>query len=213
MAYIQGIIGIVGGIVFLILGYTEWFSHILNRFNIPLGDSFTSIVLGYVFLIGGVLWISYGVMKSKRWFLGIFLRRVIVVADSWLDIIGLDKTSREKARLKVLFEEPSGEPKRHILFNLFEFIKKTYGTDNCTILWWDDLTPSTKIISIEDIEFLQDLWLRISGNYLLFLPVQFEVSITENDEEEFIGRTLKTYSHLILKSPDAYEILYLSLNK
>jgi hypothetical protein len=97
--------------------------------------------------------------------------------------------------------------------NLFEFIKKTYGTDNCTILWWDDFTPSTKIISIEDIEFLQDLWLRISGNYLLFLPVQFEVSITEKDEEEFIGRTLKTYSHLILKSPDAYEILYLSLNK
>ena len=66
MAYIQGIIAIVGGVVFLILGYTEWFSHILDRFNLPLGDSFTSIVLGYVFLIGGIIWVSYGVMKSTR---------------------------------------------------------------------------------------------------------------------------------------------------
>lgn len=140
---------------------------------------------------------------------------MIVLADSWLDIIGLDKSTREKAILKVLFEEPSGEPKSNILFNLFEFIKKSYGTDKCTILWWDgDLTPSKKIISIEDIEFLQDLWLKISGNYLLFLPLHFEVNkIAEEDEEEFIGMTLITYSHLILKTPDAYEILYLSLNK
>lgn len=140
---------------------------------------------------------------------------MIVLADSWLDIIGLDKTTRKKATLKVLFEEPSGEPKSNILFNLFEFIKKAYGTDKCTILWWDgEITPSTKIISIEDIEFLQDLWLKISGHYLLFLPVQFDVNIiTEKDEEEFIGMILITYSHLILKSPDAYEILYFSLNK
>ncbi|WP_019412657.1 hypothetical protein [Paenisporosarcina sp. TG20] len=137
------------------------------------------------------------------------------MADSWLDIIGLDKTTRKKATLKVLFEEPSGEPKSNILFNLFEFIKKAYGTDKCTILWWDgEITPSTKIISIEDIEFLQDLWLKISGHYLLFLPVQFDVNrITEKDEEEFIGMILITYSHLILKSPDAYEILYFRLNK
>lgn len=138
------------------------------------------------------------------------------MADSWLDIIGLDKITKEKAKLKVLFEEPLGEPKANILFNLFKFIKKAYGTDKCTILWWEgEITPSTKIISIvEDIEFLQDLWLRISGNYLLFLPVQFDVSkITEKDEEEFIGMSLITYSHLILKSPDAYEILYLSINK
>jgi hypothetical protein len=140
---------------------------------------------------------------------------VIVVADSWLDIIGLDKTTREKANLKVLFEEPSGEPKKYILINLFEYIKKAYGTDKCTILWWDGhLTPSTKIISLEDSEFLKDLWLKISGNYMLFLPIQFDVNrITVKDEEEFIGMVLTTYSHLILKSPDAYEILYLSLNK
>ncbi|QOY35256.1 hypothetical protein AWH56_021585 [Anaerobacillus isosaccharinicus] len=107
------------------------------------------------------------------------------------------------------------EPKRDILFNLFEFIIKEYGTDKCTILWWyGEKKPSTKIISIEDSEFLQDLWLKISGNYLLFLPLQFEVNrITEKDEGEFIGMILFTYSHLILKSPDAYEIVYLSLNK
>lgn len=57
------------------------------------------------------------------------------MADSWLDIIGLDKTTREKANLNVLFEVPSGEPKRNILFDLFEYIKKAYGTDKCTILW------------------------------------------------------------------------------
>ena len=136
------------------------------------------------------------------------------MADSWLDIIGLDKTTREKANLNVLFEVPSGEPNRIILFHLFEHITKAYGTDKCTILWWDgNLTPSTKIISIEDSEFLKDLWLKISGNYLLFLPVQFDGNrITVKDEEEFIGMSLTTYSHLILKSPDAYEIMYLSLN-
>jgi hypothetical protein len=66
MAYIQGVIGIVGGLVFLILGYTDWFGGILDRFNIPSGDLFTSRVLGYVLLIGGVIWILYGVIKKRR---------------------------------------------------------------------------------------------------------------------------------------------------
>jgi hypothetical protein len=66
MAYIQGIIGIVGGGVLLILDYTDWFSSLLDRFNIPSGDSLTSIALGFAFLIGGVIWISYGVIKNRR---------------------------------------------------------------------------------------------------------------------------------------------------
>jgi hypothetical protein len=68
MTYIQGIVGIVGGLVFLILGYTDWFDGILDRFNIPYGDVFTSRVLGYVFLIGGVIWILYGVIKKRRFY-------------------------------------------------------------------------------------------------------------------------------------------------
>jgi hypothetical protein len=96
--------------------------------------------------------------------------------EGFLDIIALEINTREKAKLKVLIDNPSGEPKKEILFNIFDCIKKVYGTDRCTILWWDDQTnPSTKIISVEDMELLQNLWLRIAGNYLLFLPVQFDV--------------------------------------
>ncbi|WP_088103061.1 hypothetical protein [Halalkalibacter urbisdiaboli] len=137
------------------------------------------------------------------------------MSEGFLDIIGLERNTREKAKLKVLIENPSGEPNKEILSNIFDFIKKVYGTERCTILWWDGQTnPSTKIISLEDIEFLQNLWLRIAGNYLLFLPIQFDVEqIVQKDEEEFIGLILITYSHLILKSPDAYEVLYLTLNK
>lgn len=136
-------------------------------------------------------------------------------SEGFLDIIGLETNTREKAKLKVLIENPSGEPNKEILFNIFDFVKKLYGTDKCTILWWDGQTnPSTKIISVEDIEFLQNLWLRIAGNYLLFLPVQFDIKqMSLKDEEEYIGLSLIAYSHLILKSPDAYEVLYLTLNK
>jgi hypothetical protein len=89
-----------------------------------------------------------------------------------LDIISLEKSTRKKAKLKVLIENPSGEPKKEILSNIFDFIKNVYGTERCTILRWDDQTnPSTKIIGAENMEFLQNLWLRFAGNYLLFLPV------------------------------------------
>ena len=137
------------------------------------------------------------------------------MSEGFLDIIGLEIKTREKAKLKVLIENPSGEPNKEILFNIFSFIKEVYRTERCTILWWDGQTnPSSKIISEEDIEFLQNLWLRIAGNYLLFLPVEFDVKqISKKDEEEFIGLSLITYSQLILKSPDGYELLYLTLNK
>ncbi|MCQ6275831.1 hypothetical protein JMM81_12800 [Bacillus sp. V3B] len=45
-------------------------------------------------------------------------------SEGFLDIIGLDKNIRDKANLKVLIENPSGEPNKEILFNLFNFIKK-----------------------------------------------------------------------------------------
>ncbi|WP_216827869.1 hypothetical protein [Alkalihalobacterium elongatum] len=140
-------------------------------------------------------------------------------SEGFLDIIGLEKYTREKAKLQVLIDNPSGEPNKEILSNIFEFIKKVYGTERCTILWWDwdvQSNPVTKIISVEDIEFLHNLWKRIAGNYLLFLPVEFDVKKFNQkvkDEEEFIGLSLIAYTHLILKSPDAYEVFYLSLEK
>ncbi|MBU8880899.1 hypothetical protein BGM26_18270 [Bacillus sp. FJAT-29790] len=138
-------------------------------------------------------------------------------SDDFLNIIGLEENTRELAKLKVLIENPSGEPNKEILLNIFEFIKKIYGTEKCTILWWDrdiQSNPSTKIISVEDIKFLHNLWERIAGNYLLFLPVQFDANkFNQKDEEEYIGLSLITYSHLILKSPDGYEVMYLTLNK
>lgn len=135
-------------------------------------------------------------------------------SEGFLDIIGLKQNTREIANLKVIIENPSGEPDNEILSDIFDFIKKVYGTEKFTILWWDgQYNPSIKRISPEDIDFLQNLWLRISGNYLLFLPVQFDLKqFTKIDEEEFIGLCLIKNFHLILKSPDAYEILYLTLN-
>lgn len=73
--------------------------------------------------------------------------------------------------------------------------------------------PYTKIISKDDLKFLQDLWERIAGDYILFLPEEFDLKIDVEDEEEFIGMSLIKYSQLLLKSPDANEVLYLSLNK
>lgn len=146
--------------------------------------------------------------------------------DSWegfLDIISLNQDIRQKANLKVLIEFPLGEPKKELLLNLFDYITKIYGSNKCTILWWYEVhapfvkkitsNPYTKIISKDDLKFLQDLWERIAGDYILFLPEEFELEIDVEDEEEFIGLSLIKYSQLLLKTPDANEILYLSLNK
>ena len=45
-------------------------------------------------------------------------------SEGFLDIIGLEQSTRKKAKLKVLIENPSGEPNKEILFNIFDFIKK-----------------------------------------------------------------------------------------
>lgn len=84
------------------------------------------------------------------------------------------------------------EPKEQVLYKIFVFVKKLYGDEECTILWWDgNTTPSTKIVSKADIGYLQNLWSRIAGNYLIFLPTHFDESkINVEDEEKFIGRIL-----------------------
>ncbi|MGM0924770.1 MAG: hypothetical protein ACQEWW_26905 [Bacillota bacterium] len=145
--------------------------------------------------------------------------------DSWegfLEIIGLNQDIKQKANLKVLIEFPLGEPKEELLLNLFDYIIKIYGSNRCTILWWFEVhssytkrtsNPYTKIISKDDLKFLQDLWERIAGDYILFLPEEFDLKINVEDEEEFIGMSLIKYSQLLLKTPDANEVLYLSLNK
>ncbi|WP_204417786.1 hypothetical protein [Bacillus tianshenii] len=140
-------------------------------------------------------------------------------SEGFLDIIGLEENTREKSKLKVLIDNKSADANKEILVKIFDYIKTIYRTDKSTVLWWEGgshSNPSTKIVSIEDIEFLHNLWERIVGNYLLFLPEQFEVTKfhqKEKDEEVFIGLCLVTYSQLIIKSPDGYEVLYLFLNK
>jgi hypothetical protein len=137
---------------------------------------------------------------------------------SWeglLDIIGLNQNIRQKANLKVLIVFPLGDPKTDLLLNLFEYIKKIYGSEKCTILWWyGEPYPYTKIISKDDLKFLQNLWDTIAGHYILFLPEDFDVDkIGVEDEEEFIGMSLVTHCQLLLKTPDGNEILYLNLNE
>ena len=63
------------------------------------------------------------------------------------------------------------------------------------------------------MKYLQDLWERIAGDYILFLPEEFNAKVDTSDEEEFIGVCLTKYSQLLLKTPDANEVLYLRLNE
>lgn len=137
---------------------------------------------------------------------------------SWeglLDIIGLNQNMRQKTNLKVLIEFPLGEPNKDLLLNLFDYTTEIYGSKRCTILWWyGERYPYTKIISKDDLKYLQNLWETIAGHYILFLPEEFDVKkIDVEDEEEFIGMSLIKYSKLLLKTPDANEVLYLSLSK
>ena len=63
------------------------------------------------------------------------------------------------------------------------------------------------------MKYLQNLWERIAGDYILFLPEEFNMKNDTDDEEEFIGMCLIKYSQLLIKTPDANEVLYLNLNE
>lgn len=135
--------------------------------------------------------------------------------EGFLDIIGLDQSVRLKVNLQILMDFPNGSPNQSLLLSLFDQIEQIYGNKRCTILWWNnDRSLYSKIISKNDLDFLQYLWDKIAGNYLLFLPEEVDIKRTEvEDEEIFIGKCLEKYSHLILKTEDAYVALYLFLNK
>ncbi|MGD6831244.1 hypothetical protein ACQCT5_03715 [Sutcliffiella halmapala] len=142
--------------------------------------------------------------------------------EGFLDIIGLSQDIRQKAELKTLMEFPLAEPEKDLLISLFDCITSIYGTQKCTILWWYEPScindknignPYTKIISKADLKYLQDLWGRIAGDYILFLPEEFNAKVDTIGEEEFIGLCLIKYSQLLLKTPDANEVLYLYLNE
>ena len=142
--------------------------------------------------------------------------------DGFLDQIGLNQDIRQKADLKVLIEFPKAEPKTELLINLFDYITGIYGSKNCTILWWYEpncingkniSNPYTKTISQDDLKHLQDLWERIAGDYILFLPEEFNLKVDTSDEEEFIGVCLTKYNQLLLKTSDANEVLYLRLDE
>ncbi|MGF3103043.1 hypothetical protein [Rossellomorea sp. DUT-2] len=142
--------------------------------------------------------------------------------EGFLDQIGLNQDIRQKADLKVLIEFPLAEPKTDLLISLFDYISSIYGSEKCTILWWYEPNcingkniskPYTKTISQDELKYLQDLWGRIAGDYILFLPEEFNLKVDTSDEEEFIGVCLTKYNQLLLKTPDANEVLYLRLNE
>ncbi|MBG9587250.1 hypothetical protein [Cytobacillus firmus] len=139
------------------------------------------------------------------------------MTNSWegfLDIIELYPNIRQKANLQILMDFPNGHPNESLLLSLFEKIEVIYGGKRCTILWWNNGRIYNKTISKDNLRYLQYLWDRIAGNYLLFLPEKFYVKRKNvEDEEEFIGECLVKYSHLILKTEDAYVALYLYINK
>ncbi len=47
----------------------------------------------------------------------------------------------------------------------------------------------------------------------MFLPEEFNLKVETSDEEEFIGVCLTKYNQLILKTPDANEVLHLHINE
>lgn len=144
--------------------------------------------------------------------------------DSWeglLDILELSENDRKRANLEVLMEFPLGYPEKTLLINLYESIIKLYGHDsNFSIVWFkrsdDDPDISNlykKIVGTNDIKFIQDFWLCLSGNYILFLPKTFDINkIGSGDEEKIIGKILSKYGQLLLKTPDGNEILHVYLN-
>lgn len=145
------------------------------------------------------------------------------MADSWeglLDILDLTQGVRERAHLNILMEFPRGNPKNQLLLVLFESINRLYWQDNYTTLAWFTQSPyntslfylNTRIVRKEDIKFIQDLWLRLSGNYILFLPQSFDKNkVGKGDEEAQIGMILSQFGQLLLKTPDGNEILHLFL--
>ncbi|WP_411334586.1 hypothetical protein ACK1LH_04250 [Metabacillus indicus] len=142
--------------------------------------------------------------------------------EGFLNVIGLNKDIRQKADLRVLIKFPLAEPKTDLLLSLIDYITGIYGSEKCTILWWYEPScingknisnPYTRIISKYDLKYLQGLWERTAGDYILFLPEEFNSKIDTNDEEDFIGVCLTKYSNLLLKTPDANEVLYLRLNE
>lgn len=145
--------------------------------------------------------------------------------DSWeglLDILGLSQNVRLKANLNVLMEFPLGNPKESLLLELYGAIKKLYSSDNYfSIVWFkrsknnpDIFCLNKIIVGKDETKFIQNFWLTLSGSYILFLPKTFDINIIgDGDEEELIGRILNTHGQLLLKTPDANEILFLYLNK
>ncbi|WP_409292905.1 hypothetical protein [Peribacillus sp. SCS-37] len=135
--------------------------------------------------------------------------------EGFLDILELDQSVRLKANFQILMDFPNGNPTKSMLLILFDQIEKIYGKKRYTILWFNNgRTLYSKIISKDSLDFLLNLWCEIAGNYLLFLPDEVDIKSTKiEDEEIFIGKCLEKYSHLILKTEDAYVVLYLSLKK
>lgn len=145
--------------------------------------------------------------------------------DSWegiLDILELSQDVREKARLDVLKEFHLGYPEEALLLELYDFMKTLYELDNYFSIVWFEESQSNPYISYmkkqlvgeDDIKFIQNFWLSLSGNYILFLPKEFDTNSIENgDEEELIGKILSEYGQLLLKTPDGNEILYIYLKE
>ena len=142
--------------------------------------------------------------------------------DSWeglLDILELSQDVRVKAELNILLEFPLGYPKKPLLLKLYESIKKLYGSDDYfSIVWFKQSAHNPnisylhkKVVSKNETKFIEDIWLTLAGNYILFLPKSFDINkIGSGDEEELIGKILSTYGQLFLKTPDGNEILYIT---
>lgn len=141
----------------------------------------------------------------------------MIITPSWesfLDIIGLEHTERSCAHIETIAEFPNGYPEKSRLFELLEQIEQLYGNKEFTVIWLNNGGRLyTKIASKEDVSKISCLWERIAGNYMLFLPHNVVIDKQRVlDEEEFIGKCLEQHGQLVLKTEDAYVVLFLQLH-
>lgn len=130
-----------------------------------------------------------------------------------MDIIGLEAAERSRAHVETIAEFPNGYPDEPRLLHLFKQIENLYGNTEFAVIWLNNGNyVYLKVANKQDVAKIACLWERISGNYLMFLPHDAVIDKGRVvDEEEFIGVCLKRHKQMVLKTEDAYVVLFLQL--
>ena len=137
----------------------------------------------------------------------------------FLNIINIDENSRKSEKLTIPLEFHLGDLEQNDFENLLDILKEIYNVNDFYAAWFKDLPGSSELSFLEMLSFnnnsfeiIQDLWYQLLGNYLLFFPKSFLSFINEPGvEEDIIGKILCMGKILLIKTPDANEVLLLEI--